>query len=71
MVYQLFLKENALFGRKRRQPQDDGLGDLTSKLKQAVLKKGKNLTPKMESELREIDSMLNGVQGLATGKKTN
>ena len=71
LIYQLFLKENALFGPKRRKaPQNDGLGELTSKLKQAMTKKGKNLTPKMESELREIDSMLNGL-GSLSAKKNN
>lgn len=63
ILYQLFWKENALF-KKKVKKEDDGLGELASKLKSAMLKKGKKISPKMENELREIDSMLDNVSNV-------
>jgi hypothetical protein len=57
----LLWKENALCKKKQPKSENDGLGELTSKLKTAMAKKGKKITPKMEKELRDIDDMLNNV----------
>ena len=61
IVYQFFLKNGAFFKKKEPEHDDSGLGELTSKLKTAMQKKGKKITPKMEKDLFEIDSMLNSV----------
>lgn len=69
IVYQLFFKQNAFF-KSSTPPEGLGSGaemdmsQLTSSLKNSMLKKGQKMTPKMKNDLSEIDKMLANVSNL-------
>ena len=58
------MKENAVFRRKKNKDDDD-LGELGNSLKRDMIRKGKKMTPKMKNDVKEIEKMISDVSDLS------